>query len=118
MSWKMALIIGKLKLEDSIWLKNGVGDWLDKKKNIDIWDTMRDLTTKINFIHLASKFSWFLAIQEAYKFCIVVLDFKWNDICYFLGWNQMTKAIEERNVIIFFFFFNLDRVSYVILIIF
>jgi hypothetical protein len=31
MSWKVALIIGKLKLEDSIWLKNGVGDWLDKK---------------------------------------------------------------------------------------
>jgi hypothetical protein len=40
MSWKVALIIGKLKLEDSIWLKNGVGDWLDKK--IDIWETMPD----------------------------------------------------------------------------
>jgi hypothetical protein len=40
MGWKVALIVGKLKLEDSIWLKNEVGDWLDKK--IDIWETMRD----------------------------------------------------------------------------
>jgi hypothetical protein len=80
MSWKEALIIGKLKLEDSIWLKNGGGDWLDKKKKLIFERPCVILTTKINFIHLASKFSWFLAIQEAYKYCIVVLDFKWNYI--------------------------------------